>query len=450
VTTRCAKNGSPEGIVDGRSGSAPGAKRGLCSDQLMTIANQLQRGVAGVTAPEQPRQRSRSAALWPIAASSAGAGQASRAVKARWGRSERAMSLGSSRALSNARMDVLKLAERSPWTNGAIFLACSVVVWFTSAPLAKWAKVIADGSKLGDVVIGNVLLGAVASLPETAMAIGAALLGNAELAVNTLLGGILFATLVLAFADRVDAERPLSSAPRHGVIVLEGVLSIIMLLTVACGISAGDVAVAGVGVWTTAIVVVYVASILLIKRTQAAGEWVLRSSRAHGGSESQMSQSRPTLQRAVWLTAFAALAILAAGFVAAQAGDALANQTGLGASFVGFVLGGLATTLPEISSTRAAVREKQHEMAFSDSFGTNMFSVALLFASDIAYRGDPILAEVGDFALVATLLGALITAVYVAGLISRPKMTVLRMGIDSILVLVMSAGGIALLYELRN
>jgi cation:H+ antiporter len=79
-----------------------------------------------------------------------------------------------------------------------------------------------------------------------------------------------------------------------------------------------------------------------------------------------------------------------------------------------------------------------------------MFSVALLFVSDIAYRGKAILAEVGTFALVATLLGALVTAVYVAGMISRPKTMLLRMGVDSVLVLLMGAGGIFLLYALRN
>jgi cation:H+ antiporter len=348
-------------------------------------------------------------------------------------------------------MDVLRLAERSAWINGGIFLVCSLVVWFASAPLCKWAKTIADGTELGDAVIGNVLLGAIASLPEMAMAVGASWIGNAQLAVNTLLGGIMFATLILAFADRVDRQRPLSSEPRRGVIVLEGVLSIILLVVTACGISVGDVAVFGVGLWTTGILVLYVLSIFWIKRAQTNGEWVLRTApprqRASAGAR---DASGPGLRRAALRTAAAALAILVAGFIAAGASDVLANQTGLGSSFVGLVLGGFSTTLPEISSTRAAVRQKQHEMAFSDSFGTNMFSVALLFVSDIAYRGKAILAEVGTFALVATLLGALVTAVYVAGMISRPKTMLLRMGVDSVLVLLMGAGGIFLLYALRN
>ncbi|HYG68751.1 MAG TPA: hypothetical protein VD838_13880, partial [Anaeromyxobacteraceae bacterium] len=158
---------------------------------------------------------------------------------------------------------------------------------------------------------------------------------------------------------------------------------------------------------------------------------------------------RARVRRAARSLALASLVVLVAGFLLARSGDALAEQTGLGASFVGFLMGGAATTLPELSSTLAAVRLRQYELAFSDAFGTNQFSVMVLCFVDLAYRGGPVLNEVGPFATVAALLGLLLTAVYVIGIVGRRKRTVLRMGSDSLLVLVTAAGGLALLFSLR-
>lgn len=160
-------------------------------------------------------------------------------------------------------------------------------------------------------------------------------------------------------------------------------------------------------------------------------------------------QRKRSLATICLLTAAAAGAILAAGFALAGTREALAEQTGLGASFVGMLLGGIATSLPEVSTTIAAVRLAQYKMAFADAFGTNLFSTMLLFVADLAYPGGPILNEVDRFSLFAMLLGILLTAVYLAGFVERHHKTMLRMGIDSIIVLVAYSGGLVVLFFLR-
>lgn len=119
----------------------------------------------------------------------------------------------------------------------------------------------------------------------------------------------------------------------------------------------------------------------------------------------------------IWLlTSAAAAGVLVSGVVLAGTGEALAQQTKLGTSFVGMLLGGVATSLPEVTTTIAAVRLAQYEMAFADAFGTNLFSTMLLFVADLAER--------------------------------RHK-TVLGMGVDSIIVLITYAGGLIVLFVVR-
>jgi cation:H+ antiporter len=65
-------------------------------------------------------------------------------------------------------------------------------------------------------------------------------------------------------------------------------------------------------------------------------------------------------------------------------------------------------------------------------------------------RGEgPVLAQAGPFATFAALLGIAVTALFLAGLLERGHRMILRMGIDSLLVLGTYGLGVAVLYSLR-
>jgi cation:H+ antiporter len=145
----------------------------------------------------------------------------------------------------------------------------------------------------------------------------------------------------------------------------------------------------------------------------------------------------------------AAAVIFAAGWVVAQTGDALAGQTGLGSSFVGVALVAASTSLPELSTTLAAVRRGRHEMAVSGILGTNCLEVALLFLADVTYRESPILATADQSALVAASMGLVVTSIYLLGLLERRDGTVARLGWDSLAVLCSYIAGLLALYHVR-
>jgi cation:H+ antiporter len=113
------------------------------------------------------------------------------------------------------------------------------------------------------------------------------------------------------------------------------------------------------------------------------------------------------------------------------------------------VLVAVSTSLPEASTVIASVRLGRYVMAVSDIFGTNLFNGGLLFVVDAVYRGGPVLNEVGDFATFAALLGVIVSALFLVGLIERRDKTVLRMGYDSLAVLAAYGIGVGLLYTLK-
>jgi cation:H+ antiporter len=89
-----------------------------------------------------------------------------------------------------------------------------------------------------------------------------------------------------------------------------------------------------------------------------------------------------------------------------------------------------------------AVRLGDYQLAMSDIFGGNAFLPVLFLVASL-HSGSAVfpLAEDTDIYLIA--LGALLTVVYVYGLIFRPRRMVLRMGLDSLTVLALYAVGIA-------
>lgn len=158
--------------------------------------------------------------------------------------------------------------------------------------------------------------------------------------------------------------------------------------------------------------------------------------------------ARP-LSRVILATVVSAVVTLAAGIVLAGSGSAISDQTGLGAGFVGMLIGGIATSLPEATTFYAAVRIREYELAFGDAFGTNLFSTMAIFFADLAYDGGPILVEAGRFGIFAILLGIAVNATYLAGCIERRNRKVLGMGVDSLVVIAVYVGGLVVLYGMR-
>src|SRR5690606_11318324 len=120
---------------------------------------------------------------------------------------------------------------------------------------------IAVQTGIGHAVVGMVLLSAVTSLPELAVAITAALKGLAALTVNNLLGSAAMQIALLAVADAVLIRRALTHVVAKPSVLLQGALAILMLSLVAGGVITGNPTVFGIGLWSWGILAVYLAGV---------------------------------------------------------------------------------------------------------------------------------------------------------------------------------------------
>lgn len=337
--------------------------------------------------------------------------------------------------------------------NFTVFLASAAIVWFAGGRLAYFADAIAVRLGMGRALAGFLLLGGVTSLPELATTATATLGGDAALALNNILGSVVTNVLLLAIADAVLGKDALTSVVASPATLLQGALGIILLGVLAAAIAVGDVSFLGLGVWSAILVPLFALAVWLSSRHENRPTWIaydhievflagqqgiatpLAAGPAEGGATGQL------FVRALGVS----LVVVVAGYTLARSGEALAVETGLGSSMVGFLLVGFATSLPEISSMVGAIRLRRYELAVGDIFGTNLFDLMLVPVADLLFRGGPILNQAGRFEIVAAIAGIVLTAIYIVGLLDRRNRTFLHMGYDSLAAIAVYAIAVAAL-----
>lgn len=344
-------------------------------------------------------------------------------------------------------------------TNIAIFAATAAVVWFAGSRVAKTANAISDRTGLGQALVGMILLAGITSLPEIGVTVSSAAVGAAELAVNNLFGSIALQVVILALADYVIGRRALTSELPDSTVILQGALNVLLLSMVTAGMVVGDFPIIGIGAWAWLSLAGYLFCVWVLTQARQTRRWRV----TQGGTfdhrvEEQQDRAEHKASQHLrdrplgWLvaeTAALGLAILVAGFILSQTGVALADQSGIGGSLMGFAFLALATSLPELSATMSAAREGLYTLALSDIFGTNLINVGLVFLVDAAAPGAPVLSAVGDFATFGALLAIAVTAIFMVGMIERRDATVARLGLDSIAVCLIYGAGLVVLFFLR-
>ena len=349
------------------------------------------------------------------------------------------------------------------WLLALLFLVAGGAIWRAGTRLEVRVSQISDRTGMGRAFAGMFLLATATSLPEVATTVSAiAFHGNPTLAIHNLLGGVALQTAMLVVADGVARKRGAltSFAPRF-VLLIQGVgLVMLLQLAVAALAAGGEPVISSVSLWTVVILAAHVVMMYLTWRYRGHPRWTPTPVDDYPAGErpvevndvddaddvGAVDEDGPPL-RALWLRfAGASVIVLVAGWLASGAADALAYRTGLGSAFLGATALALATSLPELSTTIAASRSGRYTTAISNIFGSNAFCVSLLFLADLLHRDGSVLAGAEPSIIFISAVGAIMTCIYLWGLMERSDRTVLGIGWDSAIALAVYTGAMAVLY----
>lgn len=328
-----------------------------------------------------------------------------------------------------------------------IFIVAAVIIAIVGIKMTKIADRLADRTGLGEAVVGALFLGGSTSLPGIVTSVTTAAGGHAELAISNALGGIAAQTAFLGLADIVYPKANLEHAAASAANLSQGTLLITLLALPLLAIATPQVTLWQIHPASFAIVLAYIFGLRLIASARETPMWSPRRTKETRIDEAEADRSDRSTLNSLWLRfAFYALTIGVAGYVVAESGVAIAEQTGISESVVGGLFTAISTSLPELVTSIAAVKQGALTLAVGDIVGGNSFDVLFIAFADIAYREGSIyhaLTQSQSFIIALTIL---MTGILLLGLLRREKHGIGNIGFESFLILVLYFGGFSLLF----
>lgn len=350
----------------------------------------------------------------------------------------------------------------SVWLLLAIFVAAAAAIWIAGIQLSKQTDVLSSRLHLGSALGGLILLAVATNLPELAIVVSAAAAHNIGVAVGNVLGGIAIQTVVLVVLDAagVRGNRPLTYRAASLVLVLEAMLVVAVLAVVVAGSQLpANLTALRLAPAPVLIAILWVVGLFLLRRAGRSLPWH-ESGQAPDGQqqprghrrqsrEHQATQQGTSTAKSALVFGVAAVVTLVAGVFLERSGDAISGHIGLSGVLFGGTVLAAATSLPEVSTGLASVKNGDFQLAVSDIFGGNAF-LPVLFLLATLISGQAVLPHAQHTDIYLTALGALLTLVYAAGLLFRPSRRIARMGVDSLVVLILYVLGIAGLFAIAG
>ena len=326
-----------------------------------------------------------------------------------------------------------------------VLLVAAAVIAAAGVAMAREADRLADRTGLGEAVSGAVLMGACTSLPGLTASMMAAAAGNASLAVSNAIGGILVQTAFIVGGDwyyrQANLEHAAASAPN----LLQGTLLVGLLAVPLVAGQLQSVTLFSIHPATFVMVALYVAGTRFAAQAHDRPMWRperTAATREDVPDEAADAEGPGNLALGLRFAGLVAVLFLA-GVAVAEAGLAVVARSGLSGSLVGLLFTSVATSLPELVTTLAAVRRGALTLAVGGIIGGNTFDVLFLAMADIAYRDGSLYHALDGRDLAQLALAVLMTAVLLTGLLRRERHGPGNVGFEGILIVALYGFNVA-------
>jgi cation:H+ antiporter len=259
-------------------------------------------------------------------------------------------------------------------------------------------------------------LATVTSLPELVTGITASVRESADIAVGNVTGSCVFNLFTLGLID-LGRQKTLSSKAHFGH-VISGGFGIILLTIVCLGLFLGK-RVSPFG-WIGPYSVIFIVLYLIAMRIEYIYERRQIVQFLEDVAEALRYKEIKLSEAGMRFGLHSLVVVIAAMFLPGLA-EGLAIQTGLGRTFVANIFLTVATALPELVVSFAAVRMGSIDLAIGNLLGSNIFNIVILGIDDLFFRRGPILAYANPDHAMPALFATVMTAVAIIGITYRAE-----------------------------
>lgn len=327
----------------------------------------------------------------------------------------------------------------------ATLVLAAAVIGVAGTRLARVVDALADRTGIGEALAGAVLMGGVTSLAGLVVSVVAAAEGNASLAVGNSVGGIAVQTAFIVVADLAYRRENLEHAAASLGNIFNTLLLLMLLAIVVLGATAPDITVLGISPVTGVLVFGYIYGTVLVSRVEDEPMWKPTVTSETRQDTPDPEASTASLRRLLGKFALLAVTVAAAGYLVARSGLSVAQETQISGTVIGTFATSVATSLPELVTSVAAVRAGALTLAVGGIVGGNAFDLLFIAAADVAYRPGSIYTALTQADVFVLAWAMLLIGILGAGLIRRERQGI---GSEGVGVLLVYAAGLVTVTQL--
>lgn len=299
------------------------------------------------------------------------------------------------------------------------YLLAALVLVIFSVKCADYVDMLDKKTDMSGAFIGGVILAAVTSLPEMITSISSIALGNPGLIIGNVLGSdvfnlCIFGALTLVFAN---AYRQSKVGKSH---MKTLICTLLAYLTTGFVLFSGiDTSIPNVSINALSIVIVILYAIAC--RFMAADD---------NANESE-DDNNLTVKQVVTRFVLCALGLVAASVAITYVTDKIDATYNLGSSLAGALFLGVATSIPELTSSIALVKKGNFNAMIGNVVGSNMFNYIIFSVSDIlAFRAN--VYEVSDDSKLLIVFGMISTLLAMTSIVLKEKFGEKHKGLNAV------------------
>ena len=318
-----------------------------------------------------------------------------------------------------------------------LFAGSAALVIASGAYLARYGDVLAGRLGWSKVWVGTILVSVATSLPELLTNITVALRDQPDLAGGNILGSNMVNMLVLAMVALLFGGRrffrEVAMQERWLVLAALSVTGLaVVLIAFPIGLDLGSVG---------------LSSVLILGAYLGAMRLVYAALPTHQPAECATC-GLPSLRKAWMLFGLASLGVVVAAPLLAYSVEEIAEATGLAASFLGVIAVAVVTSMPEASTSIAAIRFGAADLAFGNLYGSCAFNILILSLSDPFYRRGVLVETLGREHVAAGLMAVFLMGLGLTQVMAKDRAPAPLSNLGLVVMAAAYVGGVYLVFAL--
>lgn len=273
-----------------------------------------------------------------------------------------------------------------------LFLFLAGLTVFLSFRLSYYADLLNKTTNISGVFIGGILLAGITSLPELVTCLSSIFLNNPYLAIGDILGSNFFNIAMMCFFDILFIKKMFYNYTKNRYYLIYVLLILNYLIMYLFMGGTFNLEIFNIGLPSFIIIITYIFYLKNAKEEETKKE--VKTTKEHVLLKFFLV--------GLFMVIVSILLTLVVNLIAGK-------NPNVASSFIGAILLGITTSMPEVITFIALVKMKSFDLALSDIIGSNLFNLLILAIGDIFLKNKEIYYFVDKESMFLLIFGLILT-----------------------------------------